>query len=185
MVNGASFSIHNICYVLALTCNLMSVGHLDDLGYKIIFHQQSCHITKGNMLTAHVSKVGFQYLLYVSNKKIVLLIIELPIVALWHSWLGHISKKGTETLSCLGYFPSLSFSQFPFYDHCTMGSKLVLHIMFCLRKRENPLSFYHSDICGPMPKRSLGGMFYFVTLINDATQKVWVYTLKSKDELFS
>ena len=36
-----------------------------------------------------------------------------------------------------------------------------------------------------MPTRSLGGSQYFVTFIDDATRKVWVYTIKSKDETFA
>ena len=36
-----------------------------------------------------------------------------------------------------------------------------------------------------MPRRSLGGAQYFVTFIDDATHKVWVYAIKSKDETFS
>ena len=43
----------------------------------------------------------------------------------------------------------------------------------------------HSDVCGPMPMRSLSGSQYFVTFIDDATCKVWVYTIKSKDQTFA
>ena len=43
----------------------------------------------------------------------------------------------------------------------------------------------HSDVCGPMPTRSLGCASYFVTFIDDATRKVWVYAMKSKDKTFS
>src|SRR5262249_55800547 len=37
----------------------------------------------------------------------------------------------------------------------------------------------------PMPCKSLGGASYFVTFIDDATRKVWVYILKSKSEVLS
>ena len=33
-----------------------------------------------------------------------------------------------------------------------------------------------------MPKKSLGGSQYFVTFVDDCTQKVWAYSLRSKDE---
>ena len=36
-----------------------------------------------------------------------------------------------------------------------------------------------------MPTRSIGGSQYFVTFIDDATRKVWVYTIKSKDRTFA
>lgn len=36
-----------------------------------------------------------------------------------------------------------------------------------------------------MPTKSLGGASYFVNFIDDSTRKVWVYTLQSKDQVFS
>ena len=35
----------------------------------------------------------------------------------------------------------------------------------------HPLELIHSDICGPMPERSLGGSQYFITFLDDCTQK--------------
>jgi len=42
----------------------------------------------------------------------------------------------------------------------------------------------HSDICGPINPKSIGGAKYFITFIDDATRKVWVYVLKSREEAF-
>ena len=52
-------------------------------------------------------------------------------------------------------------------------------------KERQPLELIHSDVSGPMSTRSLGGSQYFVTFIDDATRKVWVYTIKSKDQTFA
>ncbi|MCO5604309.1 hypothetical protein L7F22_058474 [Adiantum nelumboides] len=118
MANGVKFTIHNVRHIPALTRNFILVERLDDLGYKVTFHQQSWRIAKGHLILAHGSKVGTLYSLYVSNRNSVLSVIKLPTVALWHSRLGHMSKKGMETLSRLGYLPSLSFFDFPFCEHC-------------------------------------------------------------------
>ena len=40
----------------------------------------------------------------------------------------------------------------------------------------------HSDLCGPFEVESIGGSKYFMFFIDDATRKVFVYMLKSKDE---
>ena len=45
------------------------------------------------------------------------------------------------------------------------------------------LDLVYSDVCGPMEVDSLGGNKFFVTFINDASRKVWVYALKSKDQV--
>ncbi|MCO5569960.1 hypothetical protein L7F22_023674 [Adiantum nelumboides] len=127
MANGVKFTIHNVRHVPALTRNLILVGRLDDLGYKVTFHQQSWRIVKGHFILAHVSKVGTLYPLYVSNKNSVLYVTELLTVALWHSRLSHMSKKGMETLSRLGYLPSLSFFDFPFCEHHQYGKQTRAH----------------------------------------------------------
>uniref|UniRef100_A0A2N9IN96 Integrase catalytic domain-containing protein n=1 Tax=Fagus sylvatica TaxID=28930 RepID=A0A2N9IN96_FAGSY len=40
------------------------------------------------------------------------------------------------------------------------------------------------DVCGPIEVESLGGNRYFVTFIDDASRKVWVHVLKTKDQVF-
>ena len=50
--------------------------------------------------------------------------------------------------------------------------------------KSNVLDLVYSDVCGPMEVESLGGKKFFVTFIDDASRKVWVYALKSKDQVF-
>jgi len=47
------------------------------------------------------------------------------------------------------------------------------------------LDLIHSDVCGPMSNKSLGGHQYYVTFIDDHSRKTWLdYLLKTKDEVF-
>ena len=41
----------------------------------------------------------------------------------------------------------------------------------------------HLDVCGPLKVKSFGGALYFVTFIDDYSGKLWVYALKSKDQV--
>ncbi|CAA0831270.1 Unknown protein, partial [Striga hermonthica] len=50
--------------------------------------------------------------------------------------------------------------------------------------KENVLEMVYSDVCGPMEMESLGGSIYFVTCIDDASRKLWVYFLRTKGEVF-
>ena len=43
----------------------------------------------------------------------------------------------------------------------------------------------HTDVCGKMGHKSLGGAEYFLTLLDDYTHYVWVYPMKTKDQVFS
>lgn len=47
------------------------------------------------------------------------------------------------------------------------------------------LDLIHSNVCGPMTPKSLGGHLYYVTFIDDHTRKTWVYLMKTKDEVFT
>ena len=42
----------------------------------------------------------------------------------------------------------------------------------------------HTDVWGPAHVSSLGGSHYYVTLIDDATRKTWVYCIKRKSDVF-
>ena len=45
------------------------------------------------------------------------------------------------------------------------------------------MDLIHSDLCGPMSVDTLNGFSYFVTFIDDYSQKTWIYFLKTKDEV--
>ncbi|CAI7801645.1 unnamed protein product [Closterium sp. NIES-53] len=46
-----------------------------------------------------------------------------------------------------------------------------------------PLTLVHMDVVGPMRAPSLSGSRYFLTIMDDHTRAVWVYTLKTKGEV--
>ena len=46
------------------------------------------------------------------------------------------------------------------------------------------LGIVHSDVCGKIKTKSLGGAEYLLTFIDDKSRFVWVYALKRKSEVF-
>ena len=42
----------------------------------------------------------------------------------------------------------------------------------------------HSDVCGPMATTSLSVYSYYVSFIDDFSQKTWIYFMKGKNEVF-
>ena len=85
----------------------------------------------------------------------------------------------------IGYIPPLSFFDFQICEHCIYGKQIRKTSPSLDRKQLLPLELVLSDVCGPMPTKSLGGSSYFVTFIDDSTRKVWLYGLQSKDQVFS
>jgi len=42
----------------------------------------------------------------------------------------------------------------------------------------------HSDVCGKINVSFIGDAQYYLTFADDKTRYVWVYLLKTKDEVF-
>ena len=65
-----------------------------------------------------------------------------------------------------------------------MGKKTRVKFGTTIHNTEGILDYIHTDIWGPTKMASLGGKHYFVTFVDDFSRRVWVYTMKSKDEVF-
>ncbi|GKV31442.1 hypothetical protein SLEP1_g40128 [Rubroshorea leprosula] len=53
-----------------------------------------------------------------------------------------------------------------------------------VHRTQGTVDYIHSDLWGPSPIASKGGAVYMLTFIDDYSRKVWVYTLKSKSDMF-
>nr|GEY40604.1 retrovirus-related Pol polyprotein from transposon TNT 1-94 [Tanacetum cinerariifolium] len=84
---------------------------------------------------------------------------------LWHRRLGHMSK-------------------IQFYEACVMGKQRRVKFSIGHHTSKEILEYIHSDLWGPSSVKLQGGYVYFVTFIDDYSRKVYVYFLKTKDEVF-
>ena len=68
--------------------------------------------------------------------------------------------------------------------HCLVGkhTRVAFKTHHHTRKL-GMLDLVYSDVCGHMKTKTLGGSLYFVTFIDDHSRKIWVYTLKIKDQV--
>lgn len=61
--------------------------------------------------------------------------------------------------------------------------EIALAIVSCLQSTSTrALELVHSEICGPLSHVFLGSSLYITTFIDDYTQKIWVFGLKSKTQ---
>ena len=51
-------------------------------------------------------------------------------------------------------------------------------------REKAPLEMVHTYLCGPMQTTFLTSNVYFMTFIDDYSQKTWVYLLKQKSQGF-
>ena len=68
---------------------------------------------------------------------------------------------------------------------CALGKNIKKPFPNSDNRSKGILDLIHSNVCGPMPVKSLGGSLYYVTFIDDFSRKTWLYLLKTKDEVFS
>jgi transposase InsO family protein len=66
-----------------------------------------------------------------------------------------------------------------------LGKNIKKPIPSSENRSKGILDLIHSDVCGPMPVKSLGGSLYYITFIDDFSRKTWLYLLKTKNEVFS
>jgi len=104
---------------------------------------------------------------------------------LWHKRLGHMSEKGLQTLVRRQIFPTISGTNLSHCDHCLIGKHhRVAYVKKTNKKKTEILDLIYSEMCGPMSVKTHGDASYFVIFIDDASGKVWICVLKSKDQLF-
>jgi transposase InsO family protein len=72
-----------------------------------------------------------------------------------------------------------------FYEHCVYGKqKRVRFLRVGKEKKNERLELVHTDVWGLAQVSSLGGSNYYVTFIDDATRKTWVYCIRQKSDVF-
>jgi hypothetical protein len=72
-----------------------------------------------------------------------------------------------------------------FCEHCVYGKhKRVRFPGVRKEKKSERLELVHTNVWGPSQVSSLGGSRYYVTFIDYATRKTWVYCIQQKYDVF-
>ena len=176
-------------YVPGLRKNLISVGTLDKQGYnfsgkdgQIIVSKGALVVMKGKLQHGIYVMLGhsFQGTVSVSHS----LEQHVDNTELWHRRLAHMSERGLAVLTKQGLLGGAVTGKLKFCESCVMGKKRRLKFCHGRHTSTEKFQYVHSDLWGPSPVLSHGRCRYFVTFIDDYSRKVWVYFLKTKDEVF-
>ena len=90
-----------------------------------------------------------------------------------------MSEKHMKVLHSKKFLPGLKCVNMDFGESCVYGKQK--RVSFAKTGKENKrekLELVHTDAWGSAYVSSLGGSHYYVTFIDDATRKVWVYFLR-------
>ena len=96
----------------------------------------------------------------------------------WNHSLEHMSEKGMQILHKMNLFPDIKQIDLDLYEQCIYGKhKRVRFRRFRKENKTEKLDLVNTYVWGPAQVSSLGGSHYYVTFIDDATRKTWVYCI--------
>jgi hypothetical protein len=172
-------------HVPYLRKNLISIGKLASEGCVSIFIDKTWKVIKGSLVIAKGDKVGTLYLCTGNTESSISLTYTGVDTTLWYHRLGHMSEKGMQILHKRNFLPDLKQIDLDFREHCVYGKqKRVKFIRVRKAKKNERLEIVHTDVWGPTQISYLGGSCYYVTFIDDATRKTWVYFIRQKSDVF-
>lgn len=183
---GCKMILRDVRHVPDIRLSLISTGLLDDEGYSSHFSDGKWKLCKGNLIVARAKKQGSLYVIHARPYKGEINVADdSSSCDLWHQRLGHMSDKGMQMLVKKQYLPDVSSISSKSCVHCLVGKqhRITFHTRPPCR-RKYPLDLVHADVYS-MDVKSHSGAQYFVSLIDDYSQKVWIYVLKSKDQVLS
>lgn len=105
----------------------------------------------------------------------------------WHDRYGHLNNKSLDMLSKEKMVNGLNSKQLDVTGKCKTCMLSKVHV--CPFPKESTsttddlLELIHTDVCGPINVKSIGGSRYFLTFIDDKSRRIFVYFLKHKSEV--
>lgn len=104
---------------------------------------------------------------------------------LWHRRYGNLNYKILPSLNkMVTGIPQLKEEHEGVCKGCALNKNVKKPFTSGDTRHKEILDLIHSDVCGPMSEKSLGGHHYYVTFLDDQSRKTWIYLLKSKYEVF-
>jgi len=102
---------------------------------------------------------------------------------LWHMGLEHAGEKSLQILTKQGLLKGTKACKLEFCENCVLGKQRRVKFGTAIHNTKGILDYVHSDVRGPAKTPSIGGRHYFVTFVDDFFRRVWVFTMKNKNDV--
>ncbi|KAK2574690.1 hypothetical protein KPH14_012973, partial [Odynerus spinipes] len=185
--------LHNVYYVPHIRKNLLSVSQIEQRAKEVIIRNGKAKIR--NMVNGRIMCIADRKNdLYVVRAKTMINTTAIPESHnlamndknLWHSRFCHINQKTIEKTAKSDQIRGLETTTIggSVCEDCCVGKSTKIPCRKIKdRQSREVCELIHSDICGPMPVKSLGGKRYFATFVDDYSRHTTVAFLNSKDEI--
>ncbi|CAO2168313.1 unnamed protein product [Urochloa humidicola] len=186
--SGEHRSFAGVYYIPRLTSNIISLGQLDEAGYKISID--------GGVL--QIRDQGRKLLVRVSHRPNRLYVLELDVarpVCLaargkeeawrWHARMGHVNMSALRKMSreeMVRGLPAIEQVD-QLCDACLVGKQRRNSFPAVAQYRaERTLELVHGDLCGAITLETPSGGKYFLLLVDDKSRFMWLKVLARKDQ---
>jgi hypothetical protein len=191
--DGMTRTLTDVRHIPTMFNNLISLGTLDNLGYKYFTSGGVLNVSKGSLIV--MKGVMKSTNLYILSGDTIIGTAAVSSVAavtsencsdskLWHIRLGHMSQLGLAELSKRGLLKGYNNNELEVCEHCIFGKHKRVKFNTSVHITEGILDYVHADLWGASWKHSLGGYRYMLTIIDDYSRRVFSYFLKHKHEAF-
>ena len=189
--------LNEVLHVPDLRTNLLSVGKISDLGFKIIFEKESAKIIdQRGKDVLYADRVNGLYFVRMSQHECNSSIVagseenksKTNLMEIWHRKMGHlnirdlIESNGNGTVEGMKFENSNKNFQ---CEICIQGKMTRATFSKKSDRKSGPLEIIHSDVCGPFRVESHARARYFVTFIDDRSRWCEIRQLKGKHEVLN
>ena len=185
-----SCTLKKVLYVPKLAYNLVSVPRAGDAKKTVHFDNSSCEFRneKDEVIALGACQGSLYYLKCAKKSQESVSVAQSENKErLWHRRFGHLNEQSMKKLVKKDLVSQLDCDmsgEIGICEACIGGKQCKNSFKPSKTVTSMPLELVHSDICGKMGHKSLGGAEYFLTLLDDKTHYIWVYPLKTKDQVF-
>jgi hypothetical protein len=185
---GGHKALTGVYYIPRLKANIVSLGQMEEAGYKIILESGFLKLwNHAGTLAAKVKRGASRlYVLHLDVDRSVCLATQGTSPAWrWHSRYDHLNFRGLKRL-----FEGELVKGMPHIDHvdqvcdsCLAGKQRRATFPTVAKfHAEEKLELVHRDLCGPVTPATPGGKRYFFLLVDGVSRYMWLVLLATKDE---
>ena len=153
------------------------------------FDNSGCEIlNKDKKVVAFATRVGnLHYLEFCWKPQQLNVVGKESKERLWHCRYGHLGEQSLWKIARKELVEQFNYNvtnSIGFCKTCTGGKLHHSRFETSESQTKELLELVHSDVCGKMREKSIGGAEYFLTFTDNTTHYSWVYPLKTKDQVF-
>lgn len=185
-VSNKNIKLENTLRVPNLRGNLISVARITDNRRTVIFEQSGFTIKDehGRKIISGL-RSGNLYKIK-TQTEVAAIAREKNDITEWHQKFGHLNETDLRKLFSRGLVtgPKVDFKHgLPQCDICIVSKQCAASFIGSPEISAEVLGRIHSDVCGAMRKKSIGGASYLATFIDDYSRWIEPHFLKTKDEV--